>query len=49
VLGRRALAPQLSDKAAGADFTEDDADNIRELAVFAGATLDSLRAACERY
>ena len=36
---------QLSDKAAGADFTEEDADNIRELAAFAGATLDALRAA----
>lgn len=36
---------QLSDKAGGADFTEEDPDNIRELAAFAGATLDSLRAA----
>jgi GAF domain-containing protein len=36
---------QLSDKAGGADFTEDDADHIRELAAFAGATLDALRAA----
>jgi hypothetical protein len=36
---------QLSDKAGGADFTEEDADNIRELAAFAGATLDALRAA----
>lgn len=36
---------QLSDKAVGADFTEADADNIRELAAFAGATLDALRAA----
>jgi GAF domain-containing protein len=36
---------QLSDKAGGADFTEADADNIRELAAFAGATLDALRAA----
>jgi GAF domain-containing protein len=36
---------QLSDKAAGADFTEEDGDNIRELAAFAGATLDALRAA----
>jgi GAF domain-containing protein len=36
---------QLSDKSGGADFTADDADNIRELAAFAGATLDALRAA----
>jgi GAF domain-containing protein len=36
---------QLSDKTGGADFTEEDADNIRELAAFAGATLDALRAA----
>jgi GAF domain-containing protein len=36
---------QLSDKTGGADFTEADADNIRELAAFAGATLDALRAA----
>jgi hypothetical protein len=36
---------QLSDKAGGADFTEEDADKIRDLAAFAGATLDALRAA----
>ena len=36
---------QLSDKAGGANFTEQDADNIRDLAAFAGATLDALRAA----
>jgi GAF domain-containing protein len=36
---------QLSDKAGGADFTEHDADNVRDLAAFAGATLDALRAA----
>jgi GAF domain-containing protein len=36
---------QLSDKAGGADFTEEDADNIRDLAAFAAATLDALRAA----
>jgi GAF domain-containing protein len=36
---------QLSDKAGGADFTEADADNVRDLAAFAGATLDALRAA----
>jgi len=39
---------ELSDKAGGADFTEEDADNIRELAAFAGATPDALQAACER-
>lgn len=39
---------QLSDKTGGADFTEADADNIRDLAAFAGATLDALRAARER-
>jgi GAF domain-containing protein len=36
---------QLSDKGGGAEFTEADADNIRDLAAFAGATLDALRAA----
>jgi GAF domain-containing protein len=36
---------QLSDKAGGADFTEDDEHRIRELAAFAGATLDALGAA----
>jgi GAF domain-containing protein len=36
---------QLSDKADGADFTAEDEDRIRELAAFAGATLDALRAA----
>ena len=36
---------QLSDKAGGADFTEQDADDVRELAAFAGAALDALRAA----
>jgi GAF domain-containing protein len=36
---------QLSDKQGGQDFSEQDADNIRELAAFAGATLDALRAA----
>lgn len=36
---------QLSDKAGGADFTADDEDRVRELAAFAGATLDALRAA----
>ena len=36
---------QLSDKAGGAEFTAEDEDRIRELAAFAGATLDALRAA----
>ena len=36
---------QLSDKVGGADFTEADADSVRDLAAFAGATLDALRAA----
>jgi GAF domain-containing protein len=36
---------QLSDKAGGADFTEQDGDHVRELAAFAGAALDALRAA----
>jgi GAF domain-containing protein len=36
---------QLSDKAGGADFTAQDGEHVRELAAFAGATLDALRAA----
>src|SRR4051794_20621580 len=36
---------QLSDKRDGGDFTEQDAENVRALAGFAGATLDALRAA----
>ena len=36
---------QLSDKSDGGEFTEEDEENIRELAAFAGATLDALRAA----
>jgi hypothetical protein len=36
---------QLSDKSGGADFTAEDEDRIRELAAFAGATLDAFRAA----
>lgn len=36
---------QLSDKCGGADFTDEDEDRIRELAAFAGATLDALDAA----
>lgn len=34
---------QLSDKSGGADFTAEDEDRIRELAVFTGANLDALR------
>jgi GAF domain-containing protein len=36
---------QLSDKSDGADFTAEDEDRIRELAAFAGAAVDALRAA----
>jgi GAF domain-containing protein len=36
---------QLSDKGGGVEFTADDESRIRELAAFAGATLDALRAA----
>jgi GAF domain-containing protein len=36
---------QLSDKGDGGDFTERDAEHIRELAAFAGAALDALRTA----
>lgn len=36
---------QLSDKSDGAEFTSEDEDRIRELADFAGATLDALRVA----
>jgi GAF domain-containing protein len=36
---------QLSDKGGGGDFGEQDADHIRDLAAFAGATLDALRTA----
>jgi hypothetical protein len=42
---RKRRADRRSDKAGGADFTEEDADKIRDLAAFAGATLDALRAA----
>jgi hypothetical protein len=42
---RKRRADRRSDKAGGADFTEEDADTIRDLAAFAGATLDALRAA----
>jgi GAF domain-containing protein len=36
---------QLSDKAGGGDFTPEDAERLRELAAYAGATLDAFRAA----
>jgi GAF domain-containing protein len=36
---------QLSDKSGGRNFTSEDEDRILELAAFAGATLDALRAA----
>jgi hypothetical protein len=36
---------QLSDKKGGADFTEVDAERVRELAALVGETLDALRAA----
>jgi GAF domain-containing protein len=36
---------QLSDKGGHANFTAEDEERIRELAAFAGATLDALRAA----
>lgn len=39
---------QLSDKAGGADFTEEDETRLRELAAFAGAALDALRATSRR-
>jgi hypothetical protein len=39
---------QLSDKGGGADFDEEDADRLRELAAFAGAALDATRAASGR-
>lgn len=39
---------QLSDKARGADFTEQDAGHLLELASFAGAALDALRHAATR-
>jgi hypothetical protein len=42
--GRRYGLLQLSDKADGADFTAEDADRLRELAAFTGATLDAFRA-----
>jgi hypothetical protein len=38
-------AAEDRNKVGGAEFTEEDADNIRDLAAFAGTTLDALRAA----
>ena len=43
--GRNYGLLQLSDKSDGRDFSEEDEDRIQELAAFAGATLDALRAA----
>ena len=43
--GRRYGLLQLSDKSDGAEFTADDEERVHELAAFAGATLDALRAA----
>jgi GAF domain-containing protein len=39
---------QLSDKAGGPDFSEEDETRLRELAAFAGAALDALRATSRR-
>jgi GAF domain-containing protein len=39
---------QLSDKSGGGDFTVKDEERVRELAAFAGATLDALRCAAAR-
>jgi GAF domain-containing protein len=46
--GRNYGLLQLSDKTGEADFTAEDEDRIRELAAFAGATLDALRRAARR-
>jgi GAF domain-containing protein len=43
--GRNYGLLQLSDESDGADFTAEDEGRIRELAAFAGAALDALRAA----
>jgi GAF domain-containing protein len=43
--GRKYGLLQLSDKSGGRDFTVEDEDLVRELAAFAAATLDALRAA----
>jgi hypothetical protein len=41
--GRRYGMLQRSDKQDDADFTEEDADSVRELAGLVGETLDALR------
>jgi GAF domain-containing protein len=46
--GRNYGLLQLSEKSGGADFTADDGERILELAAFAGAALDALRAARAR-
>src|SRR5262245_13416866 len=46
--GRRYGMLQLSDKAGGLDFTEEDADAVRELAALVGETIDALRTAAGR-
>ena len=43
--GRRYGLLQLSDKRGGEEFTDEDADAVRELAALVGETLDALRAA----
>lgn len=43
--GRRYGLLQLSDNSDGAEFTAEDENRVLELAAFAGATLDALRAA----
>jgi hypothetical protein len=43
--GRRYGLLQLSDKRGDAEFSEDDADYVRELAALVGETLDALRTA----
>jgi hypothetical protein len=43
--GRRYGLLQLSDKRGEADFTEEDADSVRQLAALVGETLDALRTA----
>ena len=43
--GRNYGLLQLSDKSGAGEFTAEDAERIRELAAFAAATLDALRAA----
>jgi hypothetical protein len=47
--GRRYGLLQLSDKHGDADFGEEDADCVRELAALVGETLDALRTARGAY